>query len=121
MITDLEADRIAAAVHAVRPDWPLPSLKTFIAHELAAWAWLDALVGLTYVAGERNLDGTWTSRTPARVKEQGPWRHVGMLQPPAPRLPPHVPEPRSEVDASKWANVARANIRHYQPAGGTDE
>jgi hypothetical protein len=78
MINDLQADRIAAAVNAVRPEWPLASIKTLIVRDLSGWPWLDLLVGLVYVAGERNADGSWTSRTPGRVKEQGPWRTVGV-------------------------------------------
>lgn len=78
MINRTEAERIACAVHDIRPDWPLPSIMTLIEKDLSTWPWLDLLVGLIYVAGDRNLDGTWVSRTPARVKEQGPWRTIGI-------------------------------------------
>lgn len=71
MITRHEAERIAAAVHALRPEWPTQQVMT-LCGELMSWPALDLGVGLTYVA----LDPA--SKTPYRVKEQGPWRLVGV-------------------------------------------
>jgi hypothetical protein len=76
MITKTEAERIAAGVHAVRPDWPVEQLMTLLA-ELRDWPMRDLDVALHYVATDQNIDGTWTSKSPYRVKEQGPWRTIG--------------------------------------------
>jgi hypothetical protein len=63
-----EADRIAAAAHALRPDWPLASLRTLLARpEIATRARRDVAVALTWVACES------ATKTPARVLEAGPW------------------------------------------------
>jgi hypothetical protein len=76
MITRAEAERIAAGVHAVRPDWPLAQLMTLIG-ELRDWPMRDLDVALHYVATDQDIDGAWASKTPYRVKEQGPWRNIG--------------------------------------------
>lgn len=73
MIDRTEAERIAAAINTLRPDWPIPQLITLIA-ELRTWPLLDLATGLTHVAVERDLDGAHVSRSPYRVKEPGPWR-----------------------------------------------
>lgn len=74
MISKHEAERIAAAVHSLRPEWPLQQVMT-LCRELMSWSALDLGVGLAYVA----LDPA--SKSPYRVKEQGPWRTVGMSAP----------------------------------------
>ncbi len=83
MINRTQAERIAAAISIMRPDWLTSSIVTLITRDLAAWSLLDVTVGLAYVAVDRNPDGTWASKTPARVKEQGPWRLVGVADPEA--------------------------------------
>ena len=62
-----EIDRLAAATNALRPDWPVQSLRTFITTNLAERSYRDATVALAWVATDP------TSRTPKRVLEAGPW------------------------------------------------
>ena len=62
-----EIERIAAAVNVLRPDWPTPSLRTFIAKKLGMRPRRDVAVALAWVA----CDSATT--TPARVLENGPW------------------------------------------------
>ena len=64
---DHEAQRIAAAMHAARPDWPASSLLTLIRKKLIDRPRRDVFVALAWVASEP------ASATPARVLEQGPW------------------------------------------------
>ena len=72
-MNDHEAQRIAAAMHAARPDWPASSLLTLIRKKLINRPRRDVLVALAWVASEPN------SATPARVLEAGPWwRAAGM-------------------------------------------
>ena len=66
-MTPGEIDRIAAAVNALRPDWPRASLVTFIAAQLSARSRRDVAVALTWVACDS------ASVKPARVLEAGPW------------------------------------------------
>lgn len=69
MLTRHEAERLAASIHAIRPEWPVGSLLTFIKrHETKPL--LDLSLGLMWVA---LLPDT---KTPARVDEQGPWKYV---------------------------------------------
>lgn len=62
-----ETQRLAAAVHQLRPDWRLDSLRTWIGHNLSARAYRDAAVALAWVAADP------ATKTPARVLENGPW------------------------------------------------
>src|SRR4051812_32951410 len=68
-----EKDRIAAAIHALRPDWPVKSLRTILDDpKLSDQPRRDVAVALTWIACEAE------SKTPARVLESGPWwRAVG--------------------------------------------
>lgn len=67
IMNETETHRLAAAINSLRPDWPSPSLLTFIRRELGKRAYRDAAVALTWVAVD---DAT---KTPARVLESGPW------------------------------------------------
>lgn len=62
-----ETERLAASINALRPDWPVASLSTFIAGQLANRAYRDAALALAWVATDPD------TRTPARVLEAGPW------------------------------------------------
>lgn len=66
-MTKTEATRLAAAVAVLRPDWPEPSLRTFIGQHLAHRAYRDVSVALAWVATDPD------THTPARVLEAGPW------------------------------------------------
>jgi hypothetical protein len=63
-----EIGRIAAAANALRPDWPLASLRTLLNKpELVNRPRRDVAVALAWVACETQ------TKTPARVLEAGPW------------------------------------------------
>lgn len=63
-----EIDRIAAAVNALRPDWPIASLKTLMGQpELTHRPRLDVALALVWIACDSD------TKTPGRVKESGPW------------------------------------------------
>lgn len=66
-MNSIEAERLAHAVNALRPDWPTQSLRTWITANLANRAYHDAAVALVWVA----LDPA--THRPARVLENGPW------------------------------------------------
>lgn len=66
-MTETEIERIAAAINALRPDWPVPSLKTLMKSKLYARARRDVAVALAWVACDSD------TKTPARVLESGPW------------------------------------------------
>lgn len=70
-MNETEIHRIAQAINALRPDWPIGSLATFITSKLANRARRDVAVALAWIACESE------SKTPARVLEAGPWWHVG--------------------------------------------
>lgn len=62
-----EIQRIAAATHALRPDWPIASLVSLLTAKQSARAYTDLAVAMTVIACDS------TTRTPARVNEMGPW------------------------------------------------
>lgn len=69
-----EAQRIAAAMHQLRPDWPASSLLTLIRKNLMDRPRRDVTVALAWVACE---SGT---ATPARVLESGPWWRAAAVE-----------------------------------------
>jgi hypothetical protein len=77
MLTRQEAERLAASVHALRPDWPLTSLLTFL-KKRERRPLLDIGIELTYVA---LLPDT---KTPARIDEAGPWKSATSTAAPTP-------------------------------------
>lgn len=86
-MNDHEAQRIAAAMHAARPDWPASSLLTLIRKKLIDKPRRDVFVALAWVASEPN------SATPARVLEAGPWwRAVAVEGATSNRPPPWQPD-----------------------------
>lgn len=63
-----ETDRIAAMANALRPDWPVASLRALLRRPtLANKTRRDMAVALAWVACESE------TKTPARVAEAGPW------------------------------------------------
>ena len=66
-MNDHEAQRIAAAMHELRPDWPARSILTLIRKHFADKPRRDVTVALAWVACES------ASATPGRVLESGPW------------------------------------------------
>ena len=78
-----EAERIAAAMNQLRPDWPTKSLRTLLAKpQLANRPRRDVTVALAWVACET------ATATPARVLEAGPWwRAAGVEGSPNAREP----------------------------------
>ena len=62
-----EIQRIAAAVNMLRPEWPIPSLITFLSTDLGHRAFRDVAVAMAWIACEPE------TRTPKRALEAGPW------------------------------------------------
>lgn len=63
-----EAERLAAAVSQVRPDWPAQSVFAMLARpDLRDRSARDVAIALMWIAHDPD------SRTPARVIEAGPW------------------------------------------------
>ena len=66
-MNDHEIERVAAAIHQLRPDWPAASLRTFITKNLAERPRRDVAVALAWIACEP------ATAKPARVLGAGPW------------------------------------------------
>lgn len=69
MLTRHEAERLAQSIHALRPEWPVSSLLTFL-KKRETRPLLDLTLELAHVA---QLPDT---KTPARIDEQGPWKQT---------------------------------------------
>ena len=67
MATDNEIQRLAAMTNALRPEWPVKSLVTFINRDHAARPYRDLAVALAWIATDAR------TKTPARLSEAGPW------------------------------------------------
>lgn len=119
-----ERDRIAAAMHQARPDWPLKSIRTMLDRpQLADRPRRDVFVALAWVACEP------ATRSPARVLEAGPWWKAAGVEGQAQQREPFdrstfcgiCGEPRDRCEL-KWAgdhefeSVAHAKVRHASDA-----
>jgi hypothetical protein len=67
MATPKDLERIAAAMHALRPDWPEKSLVTFLTNHHSHRPWRDLAVAATAVATDTR------TRTPNLLNEHGSW------------------------------------------------
>lgn len=66
--------RLAAMANALRPDWPVKSLATFIGGNLRARTYREAAVALAWVACDPETE------TPKRMLENGPWWQASRAQ-----------------------------------------
>lgn len=111
-MNQIQIERIAAALHALRPDWPVQSLVKFIG-DRRNQPMTDLLVQLVMVAVDPE------TKTPARIDQDGPWKRVLQIAPPE-RTAPHVP--RSSADdcgiCSKQRSVCALDGSHeYEQVG----
>ena len=100
-MTPEQIERLAAATNALRPDWPVSSLRTFIERNLAARAYRDACVAFAWVANT-------STETPRLILEPGPWWRavvVGESNNPT-RYPPKI-EHECRVHPGEWADACR--------------
>ena len=67
MLSRTEIERLAAAAHELRPDWPVKSLCTWLNATHANRAYRDVAVALAWVACDPQ------TKTPKRMDESGPW------------------------------------------------
>jgi hypothetical protein len=73
-LTPTAVERIAQAIHALRPQWPIASLETFLRDpKLANRPTRDVAIALTWIAVDPD------TRTPARVHEDGPWWRAAVV------------------------------------------
>ena len=108
MLTEHDARRIATGVAAIRPDWHVGSMITLLA-ECRARDARDVHLALIWLAYDP------TTRTPARLREDGPWWHLGPEDdaPPPPAWTP--PEPDGPPATPEQIARYRARIRQEKP------
>ncbi len=115
-MNDNEAARIADMAHALRPDWPVASLRTLLArHELASKSRRDVAVALAWVACESE------TTTPARVIESGPWWRAANVEHPdrTIRRPPQKHE-ECAIHVGEWRDFCRACVADRKAAAEDD-
>ena len=99
MITT-EIERIAAALHRIRPDWRADSLATFITTHLADRPYRDTLIALCWVATDPR------TQTPNLVLSDGPWW--------AACRPPVEPEPTPQPPSTATTCIDHGNTKPCQ-------
>ena len=67
MLSKIEIERLADALHALRPDWPTKSLVTFTSNVLGDQRYADVAVALVAIAVDP------ATQTPKRIMADGPW------------------------------------------------
>ena len=119
MISRDETERLAAMANALRPDWPLKSLTTFIVNELTRRTYREVAIALAWVATDPATD------TPKRMLEAGPWWNASRAQAATvsvvvTRCPEHPEHPaarcplceaRGEVDHQAGVALVKAALR----------
>jgi len=101
-MNDHEKDRIAAALHQLRPDWPTKSLRTLLDKpQIADRPRRDVVVALGWVACET------ATATPARVLEAGPWWRAAAVESASRPLEHLEPQDRCKTCAKSRADCAR--------------
>ena len=111
----IEASRLAAAAHALRPDWPAQSVLTLLG-QTAGWAYRDAAVQLAWLATDEE------TTTPARLLQDGPWRKLTRLvDGGVPQPQPYQPmfEPLTDDEREAAALAAKAARAVLGQAAGT--
>jgi len=130
MISRDETERLAAMANALRPDWPLKSLTTFIVNELTRRTYREVAIALAWIATDPATD------TPKRMLEAGPWWNASRAQAatvsvvvtrcavqghehlPAARCPACEEANRGEVDHDAGVAAVREALRsapRYEP------
>jgi hypothetical protein len=102
-MNDNEINRIAAMGNALRPDWPVSSLRTLLASdELRSKSRRDMAVALAWVACETD------TKTPKRVVESGPWWRAANIETPdrIVRFPPKRDD-ECRRHPGEWADACR--------------
>ncbi len=121
MISRDETERLAAMANALRPDWPVKSLATFIGNELTRRTYREVAIALAWVATDPATD------TPKRMLEAGPWWNASRAQAatvsvvvtrcgdhpehPAARCPACEEANRGEVDHQAGVAAVREALR----------
>jgi len=101
-MNDHEKDRIAAALHQLRPDWPTKSIRTLLDKpQIADRPRRDVVVALGWVACET------ATATPARVLEAGPWWRAAAIETNGRPLEHLAPQDRCKVCAKSRTDCAR--------------
>src|SRR3954453_17983574 len=98
-------ERIAQAIHALRPQWPIASLETFLNDpRLANRPTRDVAIALTWIAVDPD------TRTPARVHEDGPWWRAATVDETPPYRTPGVQctIPPGQLEPCRHCTAARA-------------
>ena len=128
MISRDETERLAAMANALRPDWPLKSLTTFIVNELTRRTYREVAIALAWLATDPATD------TPKRMLEAGPWWNASRAQAatvsvvvtrcgehpehPAARCPACEEANRGEVDHQAGVAAVRESLAkapRYEP------
>lgn len=104
-----DIQRLAAAVNALRPDWPTKSLTTFIAKHLGDRATLDAVVAMAWIAADPK------TQTPARVLASGPWWQATR---PAGEIGAPQPNPMHAAEICRVCRKNRAGHDHMTAISG---
>jgi hypothetical protein len=100
-----EAERLAAAIHELRLDWPTASILTIIRENLASRAYRDVAVALVFVACDEE------SQTPKRVLLPGPWWELTKpIDPRRSPTPPPYREVVAKIQAQHEADTANAPV-----------
>lgn len=104
MPSQIELERLAAAINQLRPDWPRTSLLTYLS-EHANRAYADLAIAAVAIAVDP------ASRTPRRMDEAGPWWQLvnqTVTNVVGPGSEPACPKPGHEHQLARHCSACRS-------------
>lgn len=109
VITKNDAERLAAAINMIRPDWPVQSLLTLL-RGYATRPLRDIGVALAWVA----LDPD--SESPGRLAQDGPWWKAAVADRPAVQQPGSRNDP-AHIVLARMASSGHPDCEHGEARG----
>jgi hypothetical protein len=113
-VNDVEIQRLANAMNALRPDWKVSSLRTFLTNHFADRAYRDTAVAAAWIATDDKTN------TPELLRQPGPWWNVGPAKPPGlvPRVGPEPGEERCQFAGHEHESARRCRLCAAERAAG---
>jgi hypothetical protein len=114
MATRDQIQKLAGATNALRPDWPVKSLVTYLEKNHAARAYKDLALALAWLATDEE------TQNPARLAESGPWWTAtrGSTLRGTPRVGPEPGEERCGYAGHEHESAARCRLCAAERAAG---
>lgn len=113
-MNEIEINRLAGAMNQLRPEWPVASLRTFLARHFAERAFRDMVVAAGWICADEK------TKTPELLRQVGPWWNVGPASSAqsVPRVGPDVGAERCAYAGHEHEQADRCRLCAAERAAG---